>query len=81
MAERSPTKDPKSQPKPEAPTWVKVSEAGSAAQGWYKATRTLAVEGGTIYQTTTEHRAPGSRGGHMTSCSEALVFVPSAKKR
>jgi len=79
MAERSST-DPKTKSdpniKPAAPSWEKHSEAVSKGQGWYKTTRTLKVKGGTLYQTSTEHRRVGSQGGGIIACSEALVFVP-----
>ena len=77
MAERSSTDTKtKTDPKPAAPVWEKHSESSSKGQGWYKTTRTLKVKGGTLYQTTTEHRAPGSQGGRIIACSEALVVVP-----
>lgn len=70
MAERS-TK------KTVAPHWVTLAEASSPKQGWTKHTRAMAVDGGTLYQTATEHRAAGAQGGKIVACSEALVFVPS----
>ena len=40
----------------------------------------MEVDGGTLYQTTTEHRAAGAQGGKILACSEALVFVPASKR-
>ena len=74
MAERSTT------PEPQNP-WAKISEASSRQQGWHKTTRSMAVTGGTLYMTTTEHRASGAGGGRILACSEALVFVPGGKKK
>lgn len=52
--------------------WVVVGKASSKAQGWMKSTKRLRVEGGWLYQATTEHRA----NGVVTACAEALAFVP-----
>ena len=60
--------------------WTTVAESSSPRQGWHKTTRSMDVPGGTLYQTTTEHRAAGAGGGHILACSEALVFVPGKKK-
>ena len=76
MAERSKTKKPADKP---APHWVTLADASSPKQGWTKHTRMMVVDGGTLYQTTTEHRSAGASGNRILACSEALVFVPKAK--
>lgn len=55
---------------PEA--WELVAKASSAHQGWLKSTKRHRVEGGWLYQVTTEHRS----GGAVVACAEALTFVP-----
>jgi len=55
--------------------WVVVGKASSKEQGWMKSTKRMAVEGGALFQVSTEHRDPA---GVVTACAEALVFVPRA---
>ena len=43
-----------------------------------KSTKRLRVDGGWLYQVTTEHRAGGVASGYVTACAEALAFVPDA---
>ena len=52
--------------------WQLVCKASSADQGWMKSTKRMAVDGGWLYQVTTEHRANGC----VTACAEAVTFVP-----
>ncbi len=67
--------------------WGLVSKASSASQGWMKSTKRMKVDGGWLYQVTTEFReiveqiSGGVRNtylGKVTSCAEALTFVPDA---
>lgn len=57
--------------------WVIVGKASSKAQGWMKSTKRLRVEGGWLYQATTEHR----HAGVVVACAEALAFVPDAASK
>lgn len=52
--------------------WECICKASSQSQGWMKSTKRMRVEGGYIYQSTTEHRS----GGLVTACSDSMVFVP-----
>lgn len=52
--------------------WECLAKASSASQGWMKSTKRMRVDGGWLYQVTTEHRS----NGVVTACAEALAFVP-----
>lgn len=69
--------------------WECISKASSKSQGWMKSTKRMAVDGGTLFQVSTEHREVDHRmvvvnGEHRTqhdlgeviACAEALAFVP-----
>lgn len=56
--------------------WELVCKAASQKQGWMKSTKRMKVHGGYIYQVTTEFRS--TVDGEVTSCAEALTFVPQA---
>ena len=59
------------QGEPEA--WELVSKASSDQQGWMKSTKRMKVEGGYLYQVTSEHQ---NHEGETIACAEALAFVP-----
>lgn len=56
-------------------TWDLVCKASSKSQGWMKVTKRMVVEGGWLYQVTTEHRSTVT--GEVVACAEALQFVPA----
>lgn len=51
--------------------WELVCKASSASQGWMKSTKRMRVDGGWLYQVTTEHRVNGA----VVACAEALAFA------
>lgn len=53
--------------------WELICKASSQKQGWMKSTKRMAVEGGHIYQTTSEYV---NSYGQVIACSDSLVFVP-----
>lgn len=53
--------------------WEVVGKASSKEQGWMKSTKRMRVDGGYLYQATTEHR---HADGSVACCAEALAFVP-----
>jgi hypothetical protein len=65
--------DVKLQGDPDA--WQLVSKASSVEQGWMKSTKRMVVEGGHLYQVTSEHL---DDYGDVVACAEALAFVPTA---
>lgn len=55
--------------------WELISKASSESQGWMKSTKAMTAAGGVVLQVTTEFR----KNGEVTSCAEALQFIPGAK--
>ena len=55
--------------------WKLICKASSARGGWMRSTKAMKVDGGTLYQVSTEHRD----GGVVLACAEALAFVPDLK--
>ena len=54
-----------------------LSIASSKSQGWMKSSKAMEIEGvGCVVQVTTEFR---DKEGNVTSCAEALSFVPNVK--
>lgn len=56
-------------------TWELICKASSNLQGWMKSTKRMKVEGGYLYQVTSEHQ---NNMCETVACAEALVFVPCA---
>lgn len=56
-------------------TWELICKASSKSKGWMKVTKRMVVEGGWLYQVTTEHRSLTT--GEVVACAEALQFVPA----
>lgn len=52
--------------------WVCLCKASSEQQGWMKSTKKMKVEGGYLYQVSTQQRSPD--GNYVVA--EALAFVP-----
>lgn len=63
--------DVKLQGDPQA--WQLVSKASTEREGWMKSTKRMAVDGGFLYQVTSEHQ---NHNGEIMCCAEALAFVP-----
>jgi len=57
--------------------WELVCKASSKSQGWMKSTKRMKVDGGWLYQATTEHRS----GGQVVACAEALTFAPATSAK
>ncbi len=53
--------------------WELVCKASSRSQGWMKSTKKMKVQGGYLFQVTTEFR---NEDGDVVGCAEALTFVP-----
>ena len=62
--------------------WELVCKASSASQGWMKSTKRMRVDGGWLYQVSTEHTRTVTDDydlvveSYVSACAEALVFVP-----
>ena len=53
-----------------------ISKASSETQRWMKSTKAMDVPGGCVVQVTTEFR---DEKGNVTSCAEAVTFVPGVR--
>ena len=56
--------------------WKLLCKAWSEEQGWMKSTKAMDVEGGKLYQVTTQQKNPDG----SYAIAEALAFVPGFER-